>query len=300
MGLVQPPSQSRPRSRGPWRSRPGEKSTELPRLDFRFRICPAVPGLRSDDGRDNRTDQDSPPTRNPKTRSLRRLNPQTSHHSPRTVPVHPPSLLQLHARGLFALGHANLQTTAIYTTAAGIEALIFWPGCGKERRIRPDPAPEGLRRRPVARIPRVVARKVGPPCELQTLLEPKKDVLRGIPEDCGLNSCPVPCGCGEQPLKTTLLQEASRPFRACQALEGQITPASCRRAATRRNSPFQKPHTAVFRGFRGVRVHPAPHGLYGANFGLIQRSAGPIAVAACNHRAFCSQTSAIPARINCE
>ena len=82
---------------------------------------------------------------------------------------------------------------------------------------------------------RVVARKVGPPCELQTLLEPPKDVLRGISENCGLNSCPVPCGRGEQPLKTTLLQEASRPFRACQALKGQTTPASCRRAATRRN-----------------------------------------------------------------
>ena len=80
-----------------------------------------------------------------------------------------------------------------------------------------------------------MTRKVGPPCELQTLLEPQKGVLRGIPEDCGLNSCPVPCGCGEQPLKTTLLQEASRPFRACQALEGQITLASRRQAATRRN-----------------------------------------------------------------
>ena len=33
--------------------------------------------------------------------------------------------------------------------------------------------------------------KVAPPCELQTFLEPKKDVLRGIPEDCDLNSCPV-------------------------------------------------------------------------------------------------------------
>ena len=28
-------------------------------------------------------------------------------------------------------------------------------------------------------------------------------------------------------------------------------------------------------------MHPAPHGLYGANFGLIQRSAGPIAVQCC-------------------
>ena len=34
------------------------------------------------------------------------------------------------------------------------------------------------------------------------------------------------------------------------------------------NSPFQKPHTAVFRAFRGVRAHPAPRGLYGTNFGL--------------------------------
>ena len=82
---------------------------------------------------------------------------------------------------------------------------------------------------------RVVARKVGPPCELQTLLELKKDVWRGIPEDCGLNSCPVPRGRGEKPLKTTLLQEASRPFRTCQALKGRIAPASCRRAATRQN-----------------------------------------------------------------
>ena len=110
-----------------------------------------------------------------------------------------------------------------------------WHGCGRRSRIRPDPAPEGLRRGPVTRMAWAMTRKVAPPFELLTLLEPKKDVLRGISEDCGLNSCPVPCGRGEQPLKTTLLQEASRPFRACQALEGQTTPASCRRAAIRRN-----------------------------------------------------------------
>ena len=42
-----------------------------------------------------------------------------------------------------------------------------------------------------------------------------------------------------------------------------------------RNSPFQKPRTAGFRSSRGVRVHPSPSRLYGANFGLIWRSAGP-------------------------
>ena len=115
--------------------------------------------------------------------------------------------------------------------------------------------------------------------------------MRGIPEDCGLNSCPVPCGCGEQPLKTTLLQEASRPFRACQALKGQTTPASCRRTATRRNLS-QKPAVPEIRLSRspvqqfsgaseGFRVHPAPHGLYGANFGLIWRSAGSTAARCC-------------------
>ena len=35
-----------------------------------------------------------------------------------------------------------------------------------------------------------------------------------------------------------------------------------------RNSPFRKPHTVIFQVFRRVRVHPAPRGLYGANFGL--------------------------------
>ena len=107
---------------------------------------------------------------------------------------------------------------------------------------------------------------------------PRKDVSRGIPEDCGLNSCPVPCGRGEQPLKTTLLQEASRPFRACQPLKGKITPASCRRAATRRNLS-QKTAVPEIRLSRssvqrfsgaseGVRVQPSPSRLYGANFGL--------------------------------
>ena len=71
-----------------------------------------------------------------------------------------------------------------------------------------------------------MTRKVGPTCELQTLLELQKGVLRGNPEDCGLNSCPVPCGCGEQPLKTALLQEASRPFRACQASSASRRPAA--------------------------------------------------------------------------
>ena len=111
-----------------------------------------------------------------------------------------------------------------------------------------------------------------------------------ILQDCGLNSCPVPCGRGEQPLKTTLLQEASRPFRACQALKGQTTPASCRRAATRRNlsrkpaapeirlsrSPVQW-FSGALKGFGA----PSPSRPVRANCGLIQRSAGPIAVQCC-------------------
>ena len=47
------------------------------------------------------------------------------------------------------------------------------------------------------------------------------------------------------------------------------------------NSPFQKPRTAVLRGFRGVRVPPSLSRLYGANFGLIWRSAGPTATQCC-------------------
>ena len=62
----------------------------------------------------------------------------------------------------------------------------FWLGCGIRRRIRPDPAPEGLRRRPVARMARVVARKVGPPCELQTLLEQTPySCFPGLPRGSG-------------------------------------------------------------------------------------------------------------------
>ena len=50
----------------------------------------------------------------------------------------------------------------------------FWHGCGPRSRIRPDPAPEGLRRGPVTRMAWAMTLKVAPPCELQTFLEPKK------------------------------------------------------------------------------------------------------------------------------
>ena len=41
-------------------------------------------------------------------------------------------------------------------------------------RLRPDPTPEGLRRGPVARMAWAMTRKVGPPCELRAVLDPRK------------------------------------------------------------------------------------------------------------------------------
>ena len=70
-----------------------------------------------------------------------------------------------------ALGHANLQTTTVYTTVALLEERNFSPGCGSKRRIRPDPASESLRREPVTRMARSLARKLGPSCELHALRE---------------------------------------------------------------------------------------------------------------------------------
>ena len=70
------------------------------------------------------------------------------------------------------LGHANLQTIVVYTTAADLASTsgIFRPGCGKGRGILPELVPEGYRRGRVTRMAWAVTRQVGPPCALRTLL----------------------------------------------------------------------------------------------------------------------------------
>ena len=140
------------------------------------------------------------------------------------------------------------------------------------------PVPEGLRKRPVARIAWATTRKVGPPCELRVFLKPQTGGFLGISEDHGLKFTLALCGGRKQPLKTDLQQRADLPLCARRALKQQISPTSCRPVATCRNLN-RKPVASEIRRSRitaqrfsgvpeGVPVHPTLPRLYGANFGL--------------------------------
>ena len=109
--------------------------------------------------------------------------------------------------------------------------------------------------------------------------------------DHGFKFTLAPRGDRKRPLKTALQQRADRPCSTRRALRRQISSTSCRRAAACRNlspkpavpeirlsrSPVQR-FSGASEGF-GCTQPLA--GLYGANFGLIRRPAGPATAQFC-------------------